>query len=46
MIVYVLSIRKGIRKIGESHMIIIIMKITFNFNSLHVEDKESSVLRE
>ena len=48
MIVYVLSIRKGIRKISESHMIIIIIKITFNFNSLqcHVEDKESSVLRE
>ena len=45
MIVYVVSIRKGIRKIGESHMILII-KITFNFNSLHVEDKESSVLRE
>ena len=45
IIVYVLSIRKGIRKISESHMIIIIIKITFNFNSLHVEDKESSVLR-
>ena len=44
IIVYVLSIRKGIRKISESHIIIII-KITFNFNSLHVEDKESSVLR-
>ena len=44
IIVYVLSIRKGIRKISESHMIIII-KITFHFNSLHVEDKESSVLR-
>ena len=45
IIVYVLSIRKGIRKISESHMIIIIIKSTFNFNSLHVEDKESSVLR-
>ena len=45
IIVYVLSIKKGIRKISESHMIIIIIKITFNFNSLHVEDKESSVLR-
>ena len=45
IIVHVLSIRKGIRKISESHMIIIIIKITFNFNSLHVEDKESSVLR-
>ena len=45
IIVYVLSIRKGIRKISESHMIKIIIKITFNFNSLHVEDKESSVLR-
>ena len=45
IIVYVLSIRKGIRKISESHMIMISIKITFNFNSLHVEDKESSVLR-
>ena len=45
IIVYVLSIKKGIRKISESHMIIIIIKFTFNFNSLHVEDKESSVLR-
>ena len=31
--------------ISESHMIMISIKITFNLNSLHVEDKESSVLR-
>ena len=45
IIVYVLSIKKGIRKVSESHMIMISIKITFNFNSLHVEDKDSSVLR-
>ena len=41
IIVYVLSIRKVIRTISQSHMIIIVIIITFNFNSLHVEDKES-----
>ena len=45
IIVYVLSIRKVIRTISQSHMIIIIIIITFNFNSLHVEDKERFVLR-
>ena len=44
-IVYVLSMRKIIRTISQSHMITIIIIITFNFNSLHVDDKESSVLR-
>ena len=39
IVFYVLSIRKGIRKISGSHMIII---ITIHYN---VEDKESSVLR-
>ena len=45
IIVYVLSIRKVIRTISQSHMIIIVIIITFNFNLLHVEDKERFVLR-